>query len=108
MREEFPGLHYILSKAPAGRDKRQATFRGMYLTGDESLTSRDWVEDNVRSKGPLGALYPTKTWTSPNKHRCLKEGDTPSWFFFLPQGGNHPGDPTKPVKGVIRLALPEA
>ena len=82
MHDEFPGLYYILNKAPDGFDKRRATFRGMYLTGDESLTSRDWIDEHVRSKGPLGAFYPTKTWTAPNKHSCLKEGDTPSWFFF--------------------------
>ncbi len=99
MRAEFPGMYYILSKAPAGRDKREAVFRGMYLTGDESLTSRDWIETNVRSTGPLGALYPVRTWTAPNRHRCLKEGDTPSWFFFLPLGGNDPTDPSKPGWG---------
>ncbi|MCA9215257.1 MAG: DUF1593 domain-containing protein [Planctomycetales bacterium] len=95
MRGEFPGLYYILNKAPDGLDRRRATFRGMYLTGDESLTSRKWIDKHVRSKGPLGALYPTRTWTAPNKHGCLKEGDTPSWFFFLPSGGNDPNDPTK-------------
>jgi len=99
MRAEFPGMNYILSKAPAGRDKREGTYRGMYLTGDESLTSREWVEQNIRASGPLGALYPTKTWTAPNKHGCLKEGDTPSWFFFLPLGGNDPRDPSKPGWG---------
>ena len=99
MRGEFPNLFYILNKAPKGKDKRTATFRGMYLTGDESLTSRDWIEVNVRSKGPLGALYPTKTWTAPNRHGCLKEGDTPSWFFFLTSGGNEPTDPTQPGWG---------
>jgi hypothetical protein len=99
MRREFPGMQYILAKAPAGRDKRGATYRGMYLTGDESLTSREWIEELVRSKGPLGALYPTETWTDPNPHGCLKEGDTPSWFFFLPRGGNDPSDPTKPGWG---------
>ncbi len=99
MRKELPGMFYILAKAPAGRDKREGTYRGMYLTGDESLTSRDWIEKHVRSTGPLGALYPTKTWTAPNRHSCLKEGDTPSWFFFLPLGGNNPADPTKPGWG---------
>ena len=74
MRSEFPGMRYILAGAPPGRDKREGVYRGMYLTGNESLTSRDWVEANVRSKGPLGALYPMKTWTAPNKHGCLKEG----------------------------------
>lgn len=99
LRKEFPGLRYILSKAPPREDKRKATFRGMYLTGDESLTSRDWIESQIRSQGALGALYPTKTWTAPNKHGCMKEGDTPSWFFFLSLGGNDPDDPTKPGWG---------
>ncbi len=99
MRAEFPGLHYVLASAQKGRDKREGTYRGMYLGGDESLTSRDWVERHIRSTGPLGALYPTRTWTEPNPHGCLKEGDTPSWFFFLPTGGNDPADPAKPGWG---------
>lgn len=99
MRAEFPGMHYILAKAPAGRDFRDAVYRGMYLTGDASLTSRAWIDEHVRSRGPLGALYPTETWTAPNPHSSLKEGDTPSWFFFLPLGGNDPADPAKPGWG---------
>ena len=99
MRAEFPGLRYILAHAPPGQDKRMGTFRGMYLTGDTSLTSRAWIDENVRSRGPLGARYPTLTSTAPNPHRCLKEGDTPSWFFFLPLGGNDPADPSKPGWG---------
>ncbi|KLU03735.1 putative signal peptide and transmembrane protein [Rhodopirellula islandica] len=99
MRKQFPGMHYVLSTAAPNADKRTANFRGMYLTGDESLTGRNWIEANVRSKGPLGALYPTKTWTAPNPHGCLKEGDTPSWFFFLPKGGNDPKDPSQPGWG---------
>jgi hypothetical protein len=95
LRTEFPGMHYLLANAHAGRDKREGTFRGMYLTGDESLTSREWIEHNIRSKGPLGALYPVKTWTAPNPHGCMKEGDSPSWFFFLPMGGNNPADPAQ-------------
>ncbi len=99
MRAEFPGMHYILSKAPPGSDKRLASFRGMYLTGDESLTGKQWISENVLSRGPLGSLYPTKTWTAPNPNGCMKEGDTPSWFFFLPLGGNTPEDPTNPGWG---------
>lgn len=99
MRGEFPGLNYILAKAPPGRDKREGTYRGVYLTGDESLTSAAWIEANVKSRGPLGVLYPMKTSTAPNPNRCMKEGDTPSWFFFLPLGGNDPADPTKPGWG---------
>ncbi len=99
MRAEFPGMNYIIAKALPGRDKREGTYRGMYLGGDESLTSREWIEKNIRSKGPLGALYLVKTFTAPNPHGCMKEGDTPSWFFFLPTGGNDPADPTKPGWG---------
>jgi hypothetical protein len=82
MRTEFPGMSYILAKAPAGRDRREAVFRGMYLTGDESLTSRAWIDEHVRSRGPLGGLYPTKTWTAPNPHGAMKEGDTPRGSSF--------------------------
>lgn len=99
MQSEFPGMFYLISKAKPGTDKRNACFRGMYLTGNERLTSREWIDANVRSSGPLGKLYPTKTWTSPNPHGCMKEGDTPSWFFFLPSGGNVLADPTKPGWG---------
>src|SRR4051812_47616686 len=49
---EVPGMYYILAKARAGRDKREGTYRGMYLGGDESLTSRAWIDANIRSKGP--------------------------------------------------------
>jgi hypothetical protein len=99
MRAEFPSMTYVLSTARPGHDKREGQYRGMYLGGDESLTSRDWIERNVRSTGPLGALYPTRTWTEPNPHGCLKEGDTPSWLFFLGIGGNDPANPAKPGWG---------
>ena len=85
--KNFPNLFYILNRARTDRDKRTAVFRGMYLGGDESLTSRRWIDEHVRmNHGPLGALYPTRTWTSPNPNGVLKEGDTPSWFYFLSNG----------------------
>ena len=92
--KEFPDLWYILAKAPQGRDHREAVFRGMYLGGDESLTSRAWIDANIRQgHGPLGALYPPKTWTAPNPNSALKEGDTPSWLYFLPSGLSDPEHP---------------
>jgi len=96
--EQFPDLFYVLSKAQRGRDKREGGYRGMYLGGDESLTSRAWVDAHVRKdRGPLGALYPVNgMWTAPNPHATLKEGDTPSWFYFLPVGL---GDPAHPEWG---------
>ena len=92
--DNFPDLFYVLSKSPDGKDKREGGYRGMYLGGDEALTSPKWVDEHVRLKhGPLGALYPTRTWTAPNPHSTLKEGDTPSWFYFLPTGLNDPAHP---------------
>ena len=92
----FPDLFYllgnpserdVLGKSRSGLDRRVALYRGMYLGGDESLTSREWLDTHVRrSHGPLGALYPDRTWTEPNPHGAMKEGDTPSWFYFLPNG----------------------
>ncbi|MEZ5069544.1 MAG: DUF1593 domain-containing protein [Bacteroidales bacterium] len=94
IRREFPGLFYILAAAPEGQDKREGAYRGMYLGGVEELTSRDWIDSNVRSDhGPLGALYPPETWTEPNPHGALKEGDTPSWFYFLETGLQDPEHP---------------
>jgi hypothetical protein len=92
--ESFPDLFYVLNKASEGTDRRTAVFRGMYLGGDESLTSLEWIDRYIRREhGPLGALYPPKTWTAPNPHGALKEGDTPSWFYFLPTGLNDPSHP---------------
>jgi hypothetical protein len=91
---EHPSLFYVLSKAPEGADKREGAFRGMYLGGDESLTSLEWLKEHViEDHGPLGKLYPTKTWTAPNPYGAMKEGDTPSWFFFLQNGLNDPAHP---------------
>jgi hypothetical protein len=92
--DEYPGMFYILNRAPRDRDKREGVLRGMYLGGDESLVSREWMETNIRNDhGPLGALYPPHTWTEPNPHGAIKEGDTPSWFYFLPHGLNDPRHP---------------
>jgi len=85
--EEFPALFYILAKAPEGVDKREGAYRGMYLGGDQDLTSRGWIDTHIRNNhGPLGKLYPPKTWTAPNPNGALKEGDTPSWFYFINNG----------------------
>ncbi|MCX7848446.1 MAG: DUF1593 domain-containing protein [bacterium] len=93
----YPSLFYILSNPPPGADRYRAAFRGMYLGGDESLTSRAWLEQHVKTgHGALGALYPMNTWTAPNPHGAMKECDTPSWFYILPNGLS---DPTHPEWG---------
>ena len=94
IRDEFPDLFYVFNMAPDG-NKWHACFRGMFLGGDESLTSLDWLDEHVRmGHGPLGAFYPPKTYTASNPHKALKEGDTPSWFYFLDNGLNMPSDPS--------------
>jgi hypothetical protein len=94
---EFPEVFYVLAQAAPRADKREGAYRGMYLGGDPSLTSLAWIDEHVRKDhGPLGAAYPPKTSTAPNPNGALKEGDTPSWFFFFPNGL---GDPAHPEWG---------
>lgn len=94
IRQEFPELFYIFNMAHSG-NKWEACFRGMFLGGDESLTSLAWLDEHVRKNhGPLGAFYPPKTYTAKNPHKALKEGDTPSWFYFLNNGLNVPAEPS--------------
>ena len=91
---EFAPPFYVLAHRYPGHDKREGAYRGLYLGGDEALVSRDWMETHIRQgHGPLGALYPPRTWTEPNPHAAIKEGDTPSWFYFLPHGLNDPNFP---------------
>ncbi len=92
--KNFPDLFYVLNKAQKGKGSRTDVFRGMYLTGDASLTTLQWLEENIRQNhGPLGALYPPKTHTDPSPHRALKEGDTPSWFWIFQNGLSDPAHP---------------
>ena len=94
IRANFPGLFYLLDHARDGQTWNSC-FRGMFLGGDETLTSREWLDTHVRTgHGPLGALYPPQTATGPNPHGALKEGDTPSWFYFLANGLQVPSEPT--------------
>jgi hypothetical protein len=92
---EFPTLWYILDKAADSKDKRTAAFRGMYLGGDMKLTSTEWINANIKQQhGPLGALYPMKTFTDPNPYKTMKEGDSPSWLYFLANGLNDAAHPS--------------
>jgi len=54
-----------------------------YVTGPNLETfTTDWVAENVRNHGPLGALYPERKWKY--------EGDTPAYLHLLPIGLNDP------------------
>jgi hypothetical protein len=87
IRREFPSLHYIASPStPDGEEYTYATWTG--ISGDRfyknapgadfTTFSDDWVDANVRSKGPLGKLYPFPC--------CIHEGDTPSFLGLIDNG----------------------
>ncbi|MCA9882868.1 MAG: DUF1593 domain-containing protein [Anaerolineae bacterium] len=91
IRENFPDLFYILNLAPDGHDPFTSAFRGMYRGGDHALVSRDWVDSKIRvDHGPLGERYPRDGTGVVG----LKEGDTPSWFYFLNNGLQNPEMPS--------------
>ena len=87
LRREFPSLRYVVS--PSTQDGQQyyfATWTG--ISGDRyyrnapgadfTTFSDDWVNANIRSKGPLGRLYPYPC--------CIHEGDTPSFLWLVDNG----------------------
>lgn len=76
IRKRFPELHYITN---------YCSFRGMYRFGDESLSSKEWVEENIKSiDAPLAILYPVYQGGDPwGNVSGLKEGDTPSFLYLL-------------------------
>jgi len=87
IRREFPTLHYIaMPSTPDGDQYGYATWTG--ISGDRfyknapgadfTTFADDWVNANIRSKGPLGKLYPYPC--------CIHEGDTPSFLGLINNG----------------------
>jgi len=87
IRREFPGLHYVATPSTQdGEEYYFATWTG--ISGDRfyrnapgadfTTFSDEWVNANVRSKGPLGKLYPFPC--------CIHEGDTPSFLGLIDNG----------------------
>jgi len=87
LRREFPSLHYI--GIPSTQDGDQyylATWTG--ISGDRfyknaagadfTTFTDEWVNANVRAKGPLGRHYPMPC--------CIHEGDTPSFLGLINNG----------------------
>lgn len=90
VREHFPDLFYITCNK---------AMRGMYKGGDESLVHSQWLHQHVmHGHGSLGERYPDydggDTWGG--GVQGVKEGDSPSFMYLLPQG---PGDPDHPELG---------
>ena len=94
LRKEFPSLFYVVSpSAQDSGDYARSTWTGIagdqyYRNGagaDFTSVSNQWLDRNIRSKGPLGARYP--------RYLFIMEGDTPSFLGLIPTGlqaGDHP------------------
>ncbi|MBL8208665.1 MAG: DUF1593 domain-containing protein, partial [Blastocatellia bacterium] len=87
LRKTFPHLFYIASPGiHAGGAYHHATwsaisgdnFHGRFAGADFSIVDNPWLDRNVRSKGPLGALYP--------QVKFLMEGDSPSFLYLINNG----------------------
>lgn len=86
----FPELMLVLSLAESGNSWESA-YRGIFLGGDMSITSRKWLSEYITGKSPLANLYPDKAWTgnqNQNPFGAMKEGDTPAMLFFIENGLN--------------------
>jgi len=89
IRREFPDLYYIVSPStPTSGEYLYATWTGIsgdryYQNGagaDETTVTNEWLDAHIRSKGPLGKVYP--------KFMFIMEGDTPSFLGLIDNGLN--------------------
>lgn len=94
IRKQFPDLFYIVSPGThAGGGYHLGTwtgisgdnFHGRFAGGDFSLVDNPWLENNIRSKGPLGHEYPATKY--------LMEGDTPAFLNLIGNGLSNPEHP---------------
>lgn len=94
IRREFPKLFYIVKPSPPdGAEYASATWTGIsgdrfYRNGqgaDFTTVTNEWLDANIRSKGPLGNAYP--------KYLFIMEGDTPAFLGLIPNGLNEPEKP---------------
>jgi hypothetical protein len=89
IRREFPGLFYIVEPStPTSGEYLYATWTGIsgdryYRNGagaDFSKVTNEWLDANIRNKGPMGKFYP--------KFMFIMEGDTPSFLGLIDNGLN--------------------
>jgi hypothetical protein len=94
IRKTFKDLFYIVSPgynelgayhhctwSGIGGDK----FHGRFAGADYSLVDNPWLDEHIRSKGPLGEQYP--------QVKFMMEGDSPTFLYLIDNGlGNseHP------------------
>jgi hypothetical protein len=60
-------------------------FHGRFAGADFSIVDNPWLDEHIRSKGPLGRQYPHVTF--------LMEGDTPTFLYLVNNGLNNPEHP---------------
>lgn len=60
-------------------------FHGRFAGADFSLVDNPWLDEHVRSKGPLGAQYP--------QVKFMMEGDTPTFLYLINNGLGNPEHP---------------
>lgn len=89
IRRMFPDLFYIVMPSePNSGEYYYATWTGIsgdryYRNGDGAdftTVTNEWLDRNIRSKGPLGKVYP--------KFMFIMEGDTPSFLGLIDNGLN--------------------
>jgi Protein of unknown function (DUF1593) len=87
IRREFPDLFYVVTPStPTSGEYAYATWTGIsgdryYRNGDGAdftTVTNEWLETNIRSKGPLGKGYP--------RFMFIMEGDTPSFLGLIDNG----------------------
>ena len=90
IRKNFPDLFYIVSPGSTFHFSTWIGIGGDYFHGrfsgaDWTLVSNEWLDRNIRSKGPLGAEYP--------RWKFMMEGDTPSFLNLIDNGLSEPEHP---------------
>ena len=94
IRKTFPGLFYVGSPGyHAAGAYHYATwsgisgdkFHGRFTGANFEIVDNPWLDENVRSHGPMGAEYPIT--------KFMMEGDTPSFLGLINNGLNDPEHP---------------
>jgi hypothetical protein len=94
IRKNFPSVFYIASPGFHSRGGyHHATwtgisgdnFHGRFVGADFTIVDNPWLDEHIRSKGPLGAQHPHT--------KFLMEGDTPSFLNLVNNGLADPEHP---------------
>jgi hypothetical protein len=87
LRREFSGLFYVAKPSPPDSGEyASATWTGISgdvfyrncAGADGTIVTNEWLERNVRAKGPLGRHYP--------RFAFIMEGDTPAFLGLTDNG----------------------